>query len=226
VKKSNATSVVKTDMQAPTRGPRQKASANPPASHQTTITCFQEEPTVNPTDSPAIKTPSPILTECTSSPSDPGANLSEIVEPCGGPPGKLESVLIPEIPDILHDFKDKKWKLLWRGSGRGYDARTFHMLTVIVADSGDVFGGFTPVVWGPMWNADFTRYDGRVKSFLFRLKNTHGIPARKFALKGEQSHRPIHYNLWRGPSFGDITVSDNCNMSLRKLHSPWRVLRQ
>jgi hypothetical protein len=38
-----------------------------------------------------------------------------------------------------------------------------------------------------MWNADFARYDGRVKSFLFTLKNPHGIPPRKFELKGEQT---------------------------------------
>jgi hypothetical protein len=45
------------------------------------------------------------------------------------------------------------------------------------------FGGFTPVEWE---NDCTFKADASLKSFLFTLKNSHNVPARRFALKAEK----------------------------------------
>jgi hypothetical protein len=56
-----------------------------------------------------------------------------------------------------------------------------------------------------------------MRSFLFTLKNPHGIPARKFALRAEKKDCAIYCDSTYGPSIGyghgdlDLYVCDNCN---------------
>jgi hypothetical protein len=45
----------------------------------------------------------------------------------------------------------------------------------------------------------------------FTLKNPHNIPARRFALMPKRKHQTIYCDSERGPLFGDMGVSNNCN---------------
>jgi hypothetical protein len=74
---------------------------------------------------------------------------------------------------------------------------------------GNVFGGFTPVKWesGLKYKGDDS-----LRSFLFTLRNLHGVPPRKFALRKEEKESAIYCNFNCGPQFGNgIGVQDNCN---------------
>jgi hypothetical protein len=62
---------------------------------------------------------------------------------------------------------------------RRYDGRA-NTLTLISKSDGNVFGGFTPVKWE---NDCCYKGDDSLHSFLFMLRNLHGVPPRKFALK-------------------------------------------
>jgi hypothetical protein len=50
-------------------------------------------------------------------------------------------------------------------------------------------------------------------SFLFTLENPHDFPATKFALTDDGEGEAIFCRSRRGPCFGDLSVSDNCNAS-------------
>jgi hypothetical protein len=52
---------------------------------------------------------------------------------------------------------------------------------------GNMFGGFTPVEWEPDRYGMF-RGDDSLRSFLFTLRNPHGVPPRKFTLRAERKH--------------------------------------
>jgi hypothetical protein len=56
----------------------------------------------------------------------------------------------------------------------------------LIADTdGNVFGGFTPVKWESPASSSKYKGDDSLRSFLFALRNPHGIPPRKFALRAE-----------------------------------------
>jgi hypothetical protein len=89
---------------------------------------------------------------------------------------------------------------------------------VILDTEGNIFGAFTPVEWeSRVWNGRYGeesncfKEDDSEKSFLFTLKNPHNIPARRFALRDKEKCHAIWCGSKRGPCFGDISVSDNCN---------------
>jgi hypothetical protein len=121
-------------------------------------------------------------------------------------------------PGLFVEFRWKRFTLLWRGSRDGFGAGDFHRrcdrhtntFLLILDTAGNIFGGFTPV----MWESPLTRkskFDLTLKSFLFTLKNPHNLPARKFALKPEKKDEANYcWSSW-GPDFRDIAVSDNCN---------------
>jgi hypothetical protein len=44
--------------------------------------------------------------------------------------------------------------------------------------------------------------DDSLRSFLFTLRNPHGVPPRKFTLRGEQKRREIVCSSRHGPAFG------------------------
>jgi hypothetical protein len=113
----------------------------------------------------------------------------------------------------------KRWTVLWRGSRDGFTAKEFHRrcdghantLTLILDTDGNVFGGFTPVKWQTRGGS---KGDDSLRSFLFTLKNPHGVPPRKFALKADKKQYAIDCRSTEGPDFGsnDMVVLDNCNM--------------
>jgi hypothetical protein len=132
----------------------------------------------------------------------------------------FESMIAKYYPNILNEFVNKTWKLLYRGSRDGFRVSNFHgkcdnqsnTLTLIETTKGFIFGGFTPVVWDSTTNG--YKSDSSQKSFLFTLKNSRKSEPRKFKLLNASS--AIVSNSGCGPTFGnghDIYVADNCNTS-------------
>jgi hypothetical protein len=134
-----------------------------------------------------------------------------------------ESMLISEFPSLFHRVKalrNKKWTLLYRGSRDGFRASDFHhrcngqsnTVTIIHDNSGYLFGGFTPVAWDSTCSSSF-KQDKTCESFLFTLKNPHGIAPRTFC-QSDSGHT-IYCQSNYGPTFGNhaIYVSDNCNQN-------------
>jgi hypothetical protein len=89
---------------------------------------------------------------------------------------------------------------------------------VILNTNGNICGGFTPVKWEPRkWNGKSGKEDNchkadpSLKSFLFTLTNPHNVPARRFALKGEEKDRAIKCYFGGGPDcdFGHGGSSEN-----------------
>jgi hypothetical protein len=91
---------------------------------------------------------------------------------------------------VFEDFKTKPFASLWRGSRGGFGARAFHShcdghsntLTLILDTTGNVFGGFTPVMWESRerrGNGTCDEADPSPKSFVFTLKNPHNVQARR-----------------------------------------------
>jgi hypothetical protein len=130
----------------------------------------------------------------------------------------FESLIVKDYPNILSDFANKVWKLLYRGSRDGFGTSKFHgkcdgqsnTLTLIETTKGFVFGGFTPLVWDSTTN-NF-KSDSSQKSFLFTLKNAVNIQPRTFKLSNGSN--AIYCQSDYGPTFGggyEIYVADNCN---------------
>jgi hypothetical protein len=132
---------------------------------------------------------------------------------------RLDSLIVREYPPLFEEFRMQQWLLLWRGSRDGYTAHEFHSrcdghantLTLILDTQGNVFGGFTPVKWESR-TSNYWKGDDSLRSFLFTLRNPHGIPPRKLALKNEYQERALRCDSRDCARFGwDILVCDNCN---------------
>jgi hypothetical protein len=147
------------------------------------------------------------------------------------PPHPLsDSQIVSAFPPLFAEFREKQWKLLYRGSRDGFTTAAFHAkcdgrantVTLIVATNGSVFGGFTPVPWdsaglGP----DYTWYrmDSSKRSFIFTLKNPRAIAPRRFSLKPSEDDGAVasrgFFEDWSGLfAFGgghDIGICENCN---------------
>jgi hypothetical protein len=134
--------------------------------------------------------------------------------------GELDSAIVAEYPRLFEEFRAKRWPLLWRGSRDTFTAKEFHRrcdghantVTLILDTDGNVFGGFTPLKWEPSvrgkWKGDDT-----LRSFIFTLRNPHGVPPQRFALKKEEKHEAIwcHTSLCAGFGSINICVCDDCN---------------
>jgi hypothetical protein len=138
-------------------------------------------------------------------------------------PGWINSLIISAFPPLFEEFRAKCFNLLWRASRNGFTAKEFHRrcdgrantLTLISDTDGNVFGGFTPVEWE---SGLACKGDDSLRSFLFTLRNPHGVPPRKFALRAERKHNAISLYFGYCAAFGDtvlaecdIAVSNNCN---------------
>jgi hypothetical protein len=117
------------------------------------------------------------------------------------------------------EFRGKATRLRYRGSRDGFGAAAFHRicdgrpntLTIIQTTDGNVFGGHTTVPWDSLMG---WRSDEQCRSFLFTIKNPHGIPPRTFRIRPERKDHAIWCGKVRGPSFGgksDLYVCDRCN---------------
>jgi hypothetical protein len=139
----------------------------------------------------------------------------------------FRSRIVDSLPPLLSEFANRPFHLLWRGSRDGFSAVAFHRkcdghyntLVIIKDTDGNVFGGFTPVPWCSIPDVGqpkaYRKADPSRRSFLFSLKNPHGQPPAKFALKEGEAHRAVlGMELW-GPIFGDddLVVADECAAS-------------
>jgi hypothetical protein len=139
---------------------------------------------------------------------------------------------VREYPLLFEEFRTKRWVLLWRGSRDGFTAGEFHRrcdghantLTLILDTDGNMFGGFTPVEWESP-TREKPKGDDSLRSFLFTLRNPHGVPPRKFALKKEKKWSAIGCDSRCCAIFGDcdIGISDNCNTttSITRIGTRW-----
>jgi hypothetical protein len=135
---------------------------------------------------------------------------------------QFNSLIVDEFPPIFKEFRAKSFELLRWGSRDGFGAAEFHcrcdgqvnILTLILNTSGNTFGGFTPVEWD---SSSGYKGDDSVRSFLFTLKNPHGVLTRKFALRGEKKQNAICCNSGFGPIFDfvNICAASDCNASTR-----------
>jgi hypothetical protein len=131
-------------------------------------------------------------------------------------PAGFASLVVADFPALFAAFGWKRFTPLWRGSRDGFGADDFHgrcdghapTLTLIEDTEGNIFGGFTPVEWE---SCSFCEVDPSLKSFRFTLKNQHNLPARKFALTPPAKDWAIYCNLYWGPCFSGIWISNNCN---------------
>jgi hypothetical protein len=118
-----------------------------------------------------------------------------------------DSLIVSEYPPLFEEFRMKTWTMLWRGSRDGFTAKEFHRrcdgrantLTLILDTDRNVFGGFTPVKWESSASGKWKGADS-LRSFLFTLRNPHGVPPRKFALKADKKDKVCQFNekaTWR-----------------------------
>jgi hypothetical protein len=140
----------------------------------------------------------------------------EVFEITLPPPSGWNSVIVSFFPEILAEFRWKRFALLWRGSTDGFGAGDFHSrcdghthtLVVIRDTNGNIFGGFTPVEWD---SGGLSKPDPSLISFIFTLKNPHKLSAQRFPLNPEKKDEAVVCSSKYGPHFCDIAVWDNCN---------------
>jgi hypothetical protein len=120
-------------------------------------------------------------------------------------------------PSILKDLKVTTFKLLSRGSRDGFQMKEFHQrcdgrnrtLVLIETKKGNIFGGYTPLAWS---STGGSKKDESMGTFLFTLKNPHGLGPIRFGLKADGSN--AIYCESNRLLFGDghaIAVYDNCD---------------
>jgi hypothetical protein len=133
----------------------------------------------------------------------------------------LDSLILADFAAFFDDFGKKDAALLWRGSRDGFSAAAFHArcdghgntLTVIQDTNGNIFGAFSPLPWESECK---TKQDRTLSSFLFTVRNPHGVPPMKFPLMPDKSRYAIFCYAGYGPSFGfpdmtDLRVCDHCD---------------
>jgi hypothetical protein len=161
-----------------------------------------------------------------SAPAHPGP-VPGYPPPAAAPPPALDSRIAPDLPAILEEFRGRRFALLYRGSRDGFAARDFHKkcdkrgnTVVLVQESqGFIFGGATPIEWeSRVWNkvkgdgSNLWKADDSGKSFLFTIRNPHGLAPRIFPLVFEKRHHALDCDHKWGPVFpGGFAVKDACN---------------
>lgn len=99
------------------------------------------------------------------------------------------------------------WRLIYRASEHGFEASDFHRrcdtyaptVSIIHADSGNIFGGYTVVPWS---SATVRADQPDPTAFLFTLKNNLSVPPTKFPIAEEFQQSAISHNPTCGPNFG------------------------
>ena len=113
---------------------------------------------------------------------------------------------------VIELHEDYKWKLIYRASEDGFDAKDFHLkcnnaantLTLIKTTNSYVFGGYTEANWSQ------NEYKFDREAFIFSFFNKDNKPL-KMNWKSAES---IRTNPLNGPAFGnDIFISNNSNIN-------------
>jgi hypothetical protein len=143
-------------------------------------------------------------------------------------PLRVQSTIVGRLPGLFKMFNGKRSRLLWRGSRDGFRASDFHSrcnghrntLAIVRDDQGNVFGGFTPVVWesrvarGRERNCD--KPDPSHKSFLFAMSGPRYVSTHLFPLRRAPGTCAISCDASCGPDFGggsDLVIADECDKS-------------
>jgi len=133
-------------------------------------------------------------------------------------------ILVGDQPkDLINlcDFDSNvKWKLLYRGSEDGFDAKDFHLkcdgktntLAILMASETDfIFGGFTSA----SWESGSYQYKTDPNAFLFSLTNKDNKPC-KMNIDPNRIQNAIYCWSKCGPTFGfaspDIYIKSNANL--------------
>jgi hypothetical protein len=120
-------------------------------------------------------------------------------------------------PSILNDLKNTTFELLYRGSRDGCELKEFHRrcdgrcrtIVLIRTTKGNIFRGYTPLMWE---STGGWKKDESLGTFLFTLKNPHGLDPIRFRFKSGQStaidceSSSLCFGLG-----ADFRVRDNCN---------------
>ncbi|CAI2167226.1 11729_t:CDS:2 [Funneliformis geosporum] len=112
------------------------------------------------------------------------------------------------------------WKLLYRASRDGFDARSFHKkcdnqgACVVVAKVGGsnnerIVGGYNPIGW----TEHVGQYIAASEAFLFYIENKDLANAKLSRILPHRSSKAVFYDTSCGPNFGapDLRISNNCN---------------
>jgi hypothetical protein len=91
-------------------------------------------------------------------------------------------------PSIFNDLKNMTFELLYRGSRDGFGMAEFHRrcdgrsrtLVLVKTTNNNIFGGYTPLEWD---SKSGYKKDERMETFLFTLRNPHGLDRIRFRLK-------------------------------------------
>lgn len=102
---------------------------------------------------------------------------------------------------------EQPWRLIYRASEHGFDASDFHRrcdtfaptISIIHADSGNLFGGYTTVPWS---SATVRADQPDPTAFLFTLRNNLNVPPTKFPIAEGFQQCAISHNPTCGPNFG------------------------
>jgi hypothetical protein len=137
------------------------------------------------------------------------------------PPPSIGSTIVSSLPSTFDKLFGKKFSLLYRGSRDGFGSEAFHercdghpeTLTIVQTQTGYIFGGYTPLAWAS--GGGYIADDG-VRSFIFTVKNPHGLSPRIFRLKQDMKQYSVWCTSGYGPTFGggnDICIYNHCNTS-------------
>jgi hypothetical protein len=102
-------------------------------------------------------------------------------------------------------------RLIYCGSRDGFGASDFHQkcdsrpntLTIIKADTGNIFGGYTQMTWNQI--GPKPHYQADDKAFLFSLVNKEDKPCRLDVAKGKEDKAIACYSNY-GPIFGKYDI--------------------
>lgn len=117
----------------------------------------------------------------------------------------LNSALWSKLFRLFSKFSNEKnWKLIYRGSRDGFDAKDFHRecddraktVTVIKTTNGNIFGGYTEKSWNSINSAC-----SDTNAFIFSLVNKANKP---FIAVSKHSIGFIGCKQDCGPIFGDV----------------------
>jgi hypothetical protein len=119
----------------------------------------------------------------------------------------------------LCNFSDQKWRLLYRASRDGFEAREFHSkcdgnhntLTLVISSNATIFGGYTAAAWSVN-----ERFAHDAHAYIFSLKNGKNKPFRVKCLDASEA---IYCAKDFGPCFGydDIKISSMASANTESL---------
>jgi hypothetical protein len=130
------------------------------------------------------------------------------------------SIILHRFPEVMDWFNHEKLRLLWRGTRDGFKFADFfdkcnthrNTLLLIIDTRGNIFGGFSSAQW-PSVNEVKSAEDFKGNSFLFTIRNPHGIPPTIFPIRPEERAKAISYGPTDAFNFGeyDISVFGDCH---------------